>query len=52
MNLNLPESKIRPVADELPPFLRTWGNVYLAVVGYTAALIAALYLFTKVFGHA
>ncbi len=52
MNLNLPEAKTRPMVDEPPPFLRNWRNVYAAVLCYTAALIGALYVFTKVFGHA
>jgi len=41
----------RPVADEPPPFLRSWRNVYVAVLCYLIVLIVCLYVFTRVFGH-
>ncbi|MBV8071813.1 MAG: hypothetical protein JO270_18025 [Acidobacteriaceae bacterium] len=34
---------------EPPPFLRTWKRVYIAVLCYLAALIAALYAVTQHF---
>ncbi len=37
------------IADEPPPFLRTWRRVYLGVVLYLAVLITLFYLFTKAF---
>jgi hypothetical protein len=39
----------RPVADEPPPFLRTWSRVYLAVICYLAVLIALFYCFGRSF---
>lgn len=35
--------------DEKPPFLNTWGNVYVLVVGTLVVLIILFYLFTKHF---
>jgi hypothetical protein len=35
--------------DEPPPFLRSWRRVYTAILIYLAALIAAFYVFTRVF---
>lgn len=35
------------VRDDPPPFLGTWRRVYLAVLVYLAALIAACYVFTR-----
>jgi hypothetical protein len=37
------------VKDEPPPFLKTWGRVYGAVIGYLALLIFVFYLFEKAF---
>jgi hypothetical protein len=37
--------------DEPPPFLRTWGRLYAAVLVYSAALILALYWVTKTFNR-
>ncbi len=39
----------RMIDDEPPPFLRTWGRVYGAVLIYLASLIALFYVFTRVF---
>jgi hypothetical protein len=39
------------VIDEPPPLLRTWPRLYLAVLGYLAALISVLYTFTWWFSH-
>jgi hypothetical protein len=39
----------RDVPDEPPPFLRTWGHVYAAVVVYLILLIAACWGFTRMF---
>ena len=33
--------------DEPPPFLRTWRNVYLAVLVYLVVIITACYWFTR-----
>ena len=35
--------------DEPPPFLGTWGRVYLMVVIYLAGLIAVLYSLSRAF---
>jgi len=35
--------------SEPPPFLDTWLNVYLSVLGWLALLIAAFWLFTRYF---
>jgi len=35
--------------EEPPPFLRSWGRVYTAVILYCALLIFVLYLFTVAF---
>ena len=35
--------------DEPPPFLGTWRRIYTAVLVYLALLIAAFYVFTRVF---
>ena len=35
--------------DEPPPFLGTWRNVYITVLGYLAALIFLFYLFTRAY---
>ncbi len=39
----------RDVSDDPPPFLRTWRNVYVAIVIYLAALISVFYLFTRAY---
>jgi hypothetical protein len=48
----MPDLLTRPVADEPPPFLRSWRNVYIGVLCYLVVLIACLYLFTRAFGDA
>jgi len=35
--------------DEPPPILGTWRRIYIFVLCYLALLIAAFYVFTKVF---
>lgn len=35
--------------DEPPPFLSSWPRVYTAVIVYFAALIAAFYVFMRIF---
>ncbi len=35
--------------DEPPPFLGTWRRVYTAVLAFLALVIAAFYVFTRVF---
>ncbi|MEZ5351464.1 MAG: hypothetical protein R2762_02420 [Bryobacteraceae bacterium] len=39
----------RRADDDPPPVLKTWNRVYAAVALYLAALITALYLFTRTF---
>ncbi len=39
----------RDVADEPPPFLRTWKRVYAAVLIYLAVIIAVFYVFTETY---
>lgn len=34
----------------LPPFIRTWAQFYLLVLGWLVTLIALFYWFTKRFG--
>jgi hypothetical protein len=47
---NLNESRQTPVlAEEPPPFLGEWKNVYTAVLLYLASLIIALYVITRSF---
>jgi len=36
-------------ANEPPPFLGSWRNVYIFVVCYLVFLISVLYLFSKTF---
>lgn len=38
---------IREVPDDPPPFLGTWGRVYLAVMIYLGIIIALCYGFTR-----
>jgi hypothetical protein len=40
---------VPPDPDEPPPFLRTWGRVYAAVLIYLGAIIAGFYLFTRAY---
>ena len=35
--------------SEPPPFLRTWGRVYIFVLAWLVALIALFYAFTRYF---
>ncbi len=46
MTRNPPEEHDAP-----PPFLRTWGRVYAAVLIYLAATIVVFYLFTRAFNR-
>lgn len=46
-----PNSNVRQPLDEPPPFLRSWKNVYTAVLCYLAALIALLYVITRHFAY-
>ena len=39
----------RVVADEPPPFLGTWGRVYIAVLCYLAFIIILFYIFSKAY---
>lgn len=41
----------RHFLDEPPPFLRSWKNVYIAVLCYLGALIALLYVLTQHFTY-
>ncbi|HEV2447212.1 MAG TPA: hypothetical protein VGS58_14870 [Candidatus Sulfopaludibacter sp.] len=36
-------------SDEPPPFLGTWRRVYVAVLVYLCAIIAASYLFARAY---
>jgi hypothetical protein len=36
----------KPILDEPPPVLGTWSRVYIFVLCYLAAVIAAFYWFT------
>lgn len=35
--------------EEKPPFLKTWNNVYLLVIGTLVGIIISLYLFTQIY---
>jgi hypothetical protein len=48
MNLNQNEKDIRD-ADEKPPILKTWNNIYSLVFLNLVILIIFFYIFTKVF---
>ena len=37
------------VPDEPPPFLGTWQRVYIAVMIYLVFVIAAAYLFARIY---
>ena len=39
----------RVVADEPPPFLGTWGRVYVAVLGYLVLIIVLFYIFAEAY---
>jgi hypothetical protein len=39
------------VPDEGPPFLRSWGRVYVAVVVYLIAIILLFYWFMRAFNR-
>ena len=41
--------EMREVADEAPPFLRSWKRVYVAVLIYLVGLIGAFYVFTQAY---
>jgi hypothetical protein len=45
----LPEPLKREAADEPPPFLGTWDNIYIAIVVYVGVLIALFYWFSQAF---
>ena len=47
----MPDLEHDPDFDGPPPFLRTWPNIYRAVLGYLAVLLAALYLVTRSFQY-
>ena len=36
-------------AEEPPPFLGSWKNVYIFVICYLACLIAGFYVFSRAF---
>jgi len=42
-----PEHAPSRTAEEPPPFLKTWRNVYIFVVCYLACLIAGFYVFSR-----
>jgi ABC-type transport system involved in multi-copper enzyme maturation permease subunit len=44
-----PEHAPERHAEAPPPFLGSWRNVYIFVVCYLAALIAAFYVFSRAF---
>jgi hypothetical protein len=37
------------MAEERPPILKTWKNLYALVIGVLVILIVLFYLFTKYF---
>jgi hypothetical protein len=43
------DPRLREVEDEPPPFLRTWGRVYTAIIIYLVLLIAFFGWFTAAF---
>jgi len=47
--LGLPQAPHKEVPDEPPPFLGTWRRVYIFVLGYLALVIAALYIFSRIY---
>jgi hypothetical protein len=38
----------KEMADEPPPFLGSWRNVYVFVLVYLAVVITSFYIFTRV----
>ena len=45
----MPEPTHREVSDEPPPFLKTWKEVYFAVICYLTVLIVLFYWFAQAF---
>lgn len=45
----MPEPTQREYRDEPPPFLKTWSEVYFAVICYLAVLIVLFYWFAQAF---
>jgi len=41
--------ELRDVPDAPPPFLGSWGRVYVAVLLYLAGVILAAYLFARAY---
>ena len=41
--------ELRDVPNEAPPFLGSWRRVYIGVLVYLAAIIAAFALFTRAY---
>ena len=39
----------RDLQGDRPPFLRTWGQLYAAIVGYLFLLIGLFYAFTRAY---
>jgi hypothetical protein len=44
-----PEIINKVVADDPPPFLRTWRRVYIFVLCYLVFVIAAFYVFSRAY---
>jgi hypothetical protein len=44
-----PEPPRKVVIDEPPPFLGTWRNVYIFVLGYLVVVIVGFYLFSRAY---
>jgi hypothetical protein len=42
---------MKQIADEPPPFLRSWSRIYSAVVVYLIAIILLFYWFTQTFNR-
>jgi hypothetical protein len=42
-------SHLRDVPDDPPPFLRTWGRVYRAILIYLVLIIVGFYVFTWIY---
>lgn len=40
---------MEPQQENLPPFVKTWNQFYLLLVGWLLFLIGAFYLFTAYF---
>jgi hypothetical protein len=41
--------EMRDVPDEAPPFLGTWRRVYIGTLIYLAVIIAAAWLFARIY---